>query len=336
MVLQGARHDLGGRGGAAVDQHHHRLAAGQVAGLGLVAIHVLRVAAAGGDDLARFEEGVGDRHRLVEQPARIVAQVEHIALHVVRAAHLLLHLQDALLQVLEGLLGELGHAQHAHIALDPALGRGDLDVGAGDHDVEGLVGAFAHDGDGDVRADRPAHLVHRVREGQAQHALAVDMGDEVVGLDPGLGRGGVVDRRHHLDEAVLHGDLDPEAPELALGLHLHVVEGAGGQIGRMRVQGREHAVDGALDQGLLVRLLHIRGAHALEDVAEQVEIFVGGAGVAFLGAQRDGERSGDDRSGERAPEGCDDEFLHGVPALPWGSANQLAGGTGAPSSRTST
>ena len=115
-----------------------------------------------------------------------------------------------------------------------------------------------------------------------------------------------------------------------------VVEGAGGQIGRMRVQRREHAVDGALDQGLLVRLLHIRGAHALEDVAEQVEIFVGGAGVAFLGAQRDGERSGDDRSGERAPEGCDDEFLHGVPALPWGSANQLAGGTGAPSSRTST
>ncbi len=60
---------------------------------------------------------------------------------------------------------------------------------------------------------------------QAQHRFAVDVGDEVAGLQPGLGGGRLVDRRHHLDEAVLHGDLDAEAAELALGLLAHVLEG---------------------------------------------------------------------------------------------------------------
>ena len=48
------------------------------------------------------------------------------------------------------------------------------------------------------------------------------MGDEVVGLQAGLGGGRVVDRRDDLDDAVLHRDLDAEAAELAARLHLHV------------------------------------------------------------------------------------------------------------------
>ena len=49
-------------------------------------------------------------------------------------------------------------------------------------------------------------------------------GDEVAGLDPGAVGRRALDRRHHLDEAVLLGDLDAEPAELALGLHPHVVE----------------------------------------------------------------------------------------------------------------
>ena len=52
-------------------------------GPGAEALHLVGVAAAGGDDLAAVEEGVGDEHRLVEQAARIAAQVEHEALQLV-------------------------------------------------------------------------------------------------------------------------------------------------------------------------------------------------------------------------------------------------------------
>src|ERR1019366_718059 len=47
---------------------------------------------------------------------------------------------------------------------------------------------------------------------------------DVVGHNAGLGRRRFVDRRDHLHQAVLHGDLDAEAAELAAGLHLYVAE----------------------------------------------------------------------------------------------------------------
>ena len=50
---------------------------------------------------------------------------------------------------------------------------------------------------------------------------------------------------------------------------------SGVHVGRMRIERGQHAVDGALDQRLLVRRRHILGAHALEDVAENRELPVG-------------------------------------------------------------
>ena len=54
-------------------------------------------AAAGRDDLALVDEGVGHRHRLVEQAAGIVAQVEHDAGQLV--ADLALQLLDRLSRI---------------------------------------------------------------------------------------------------------------------------------------------------------------------------------------------------------------------------------------------
>ena len=83
QVLQRAGDDLGGRGRAAVDQHHQRLAVGEVEARarreGLI---LIGVAAAGRDDLALGEERVDDLDRLGEQPARVVAQIEDIALEL--------------------------------------------------------------------------------------------------------------------------------------------------------------------------------------------------------------------------------------------------------------
>jgi hypothetical protein len=130
----------------------------------------------------------------------------------------------------------------------------------------------AHDGQGDRRVDLAAHLVDRLVQREAEHLLAVDMGDQVVAQDAGaLGRR-VVDRRHHLDEAVFHGDLDAEAAELAAGLDLHVLEALLVHVARMRIERRQHAVDRGFDQLGFLGALDIVGAHFFEDVPEQVEL----------------------------------------------------------------
>ena len=105
--------------------------------------------------------------------------------------------------------------------------------------------------------------------------VVVDRGDDVARQDAGLGGRRVVDRRDDLDEAVLLGDLDAEAAELALGLDLHVLERLGVHVARMRVERGEHAVDGRLDQLGFVGLLDIVVADLVEHVAEQIELAIG-------------------------------------------------------------
>jgi hypothetical protein len=91
------------------------------------------------------------------------------------------------------------------------------------------------------------------------------------------------DRRHDLDDAVLHRDFDAQPAELAAGLDLHVLVDLRVHVARMRVEGREHAVDGILHQRLLVDRLDIVAADSLEHVAEQVELLVELALVGRLG-----------------------------------------------------
>ena len=95
------------------------------------------------------------------------------------------------------------------------------------------------------------------------------MGDDVVGHDAGLGGGCIVDRRHHLDQPVFHGDLDAEAAELAARLLLHVAEALGVHVARMRIETASMPLMADFDQLAVVRLLDVVGAHPLEHVAEQ-------------------------------------------------------------------
>ena len=157
----------------------------------------------------------------------------------------------------------------------------DADDVAHDLDVERIVDALAHDRQRDRRVDGAAHLLDRLLERQADDLLAVEMRDEVVGQQPGLGGGRVVDRRDDLDDAVLHGDLDAEAAELAAGLHLHVAVVLGAEVGGVRIERGQHAVDRRFDQHRVVGLLDVVGAHPLQHVAEEVELTV------ELGVRRD-------------------------------------------------
>ena len=64
--------------------------------MGVEALGLVGTAAAGRDDLAVVEEGVGDGDRLVEQAAGVVAQVDDVALDLVRRRSRVLSLSMAL------------------------------------------------------------------------------------------------------------------------------------------------------------------------------------------------------------------------------------------------
>jgi hypothetical protein len=219
----------GRRRRSAVDQDDDRLAAGQVAGEGIIALRLLGVAAAGRDDLAAVEEGVGDRDRLVEEAAGIVAEVEDVALHLV-LADVGLDLLDRRLEAVEGLLVERGDADIADLPLFMRAHRLDGDLGTDELHVEGLDDALPLDGERNRGVDAAAHLLDRLVEGHALHLLAVEGGDHVAGEDAGLG-GGV----SSISETTLTMPSSmvtsmPEAAEFAAGLDLHVLEVLGAEI----------------------------------------------------------------------------------------------------------
>ena len=108
-----------------------------------------------------------------------------------------------------------------------------------------------------------------------------EMGDEVAGFDTGAMGRRLIDGRNHLHEAVLHGDFDAQTAELALGLDPHVTEGVRVQIAGMGIQGRQHALNGELDQLLIGHVFDIVAADPLEDIAEELQLPIG-VGVAFL------------------------------------------------------
>ena len=66
----------------------------------------------------------------------------------------------------------------------------------------------------------------------------------------------------------------PSPPNSPRGLHLHVLELARWQVAGMGVERREHPLDRSLDELFVGHVLHIFRAHALEDIAEQVELAV--------------------------------------------------------------
>src|ERR1700704_4022757 len=340
LVLQGAGHDLGGRSRAAVDQDDQRLALGEVAGARVEALGLLRVAAAGRYDLAALQEGVGDRDRLIQQPARIVAQIDDIALELL-GRNLRRDVGDRLLEAVGGLLVERRDADVTDVfALDLRAHRAHPDDVAHDRHLERLVEALAHDLEADLGVDLAAHLFDGLIEGEALDGFVVEMGDDVAGANARLGGRSLVDRRHDLDQALFLRDLDAQPAELAARLDLPVAEALRVHVARMRIEPVEHPVDGRLDQLGVVRLFDIVRAHPFEDVAEQTELAVG-IRPRRLGARADrrhgrlGRKQGHGGACRRAHENQESLAHHPRTFSLSGVAHHGFGSAGDPSLRNS-
>ncbi len=136
VVLDGARDDLGGRGRAAIDQHHERLVEVRRVARGVVLLRRGRGAPARVDDHGALRhEDVADVDGLLEDSSRIAAQVEQELLHA-----LLLEPLQGLVELLARGVGEVGQhdvadARLQHEGVAHRLGR---DLGARDGQLDRL------------------------------------------------------------------------------------------------------------------------------------------------------------------------------------------------------
>ena len=153
------------------------------------------------------------------------------------------------------------------------LDADDGDGAPGDGHVNGLLRALVQDGQDHAGALRPANLLDGVVQAQLHGRLAVDLHDDVAGLQAGLVSRGVFNGRDHDEPPVLGADLDADAVEGPAGRVLQLLEIVGGEEGRVRVKLFEHALDGVLDQLGLGDLLDIVGLHHVHNLAEPAQGF---------------------------------------------------------------
>jgi hypothetical protein len=134
----------------------------------VVPLSVIGTASARRDDLAALDEGARDGDRLIEQPARIVAQVDDEADQLV--AGLLLQVLDRVLEPGVSLLVEAGDADVADIVpLEMRLDRLDLDDGPGEDDVERVAALAANRQLDPGRAEPSSLHARELRNMQAIH-----------------------------------------------------------------------------------------------------------------------------------------------------------------------
>jgi len=137
------------------------------------------------------------------------------------------------------------------------------------------------------------------------------MGDQVPRLYARVIGGGAIHGGDDLDEALFHGDLDPQPAKGAAGLAAHLIEVVGRQVARMRIERGQHAVDRGLDQLFGSHFLDILGADAFEHVAEQVELLVHRTiALLLLRHQRTGHLRRQNHPGNDAADPGQNMFLH--------------------------
>ena len=242
-------------------------------------LDVLAAAALGGDDHASVQETIGDLHRLIQQSAGIVAQIEDQAgdlsacfrpQRVERLAQVCVRpvLERLDLHIRQLAIEELSfHGdQPDHVAHERKRAR---------FRPSGALRLHRHLG-----ARRAHQRAHRLRLAPAVHGASIDLDQPIARLEPGARGGSVVDRRHHHHVVAARGELQADAAVFALGLLLEGGVRARVHEARVRIQGVDHAVDGSVDQLRLVHRFDVVILDQREHVTEYIELPVGARRIA--------------------------------------------------------
>jgi hypothetical protein len=249
------------------------LAAAQVVLRARVELHLRIIGAPVGVDHQRTlgQKRSRYRNRAVQQAAGIVAQIEHQAFHA--ALIFLEQAHDRGGEILAGVLLELAHAEIGVARLEQLrLDTLDLDDGARQRHHDGFRLAFAHDGERDLRVRLAAHALDGVGQRHAFDRGVIELDDEVARLHARARSGRIVDRGDHLDEAFFHADFDAQPAKLALRADLQLPERFLIEVGRMRIETGQHAVDRLGDEPLVVDRFDVVAFHASEHLGERAQL----------------------------------------------------------------
>src|SRR5258708_26044152 len=187
---------LSGPGATAIDDYHHRVVSPIFLLVREIFLLLIFLASLRVDDQAAVEEIIGNFHRLIQQSARIIAQIEDQSLDL--AVILRFELVDRFLDALARILLESGYADVAisigqHLRFD----RLNLDDVAREADGEQLGHAVAMQGQLDLAALGPAHPLGGVGERRVLGEVVVNLDNLVAGLDSGVICRSGLDRRHY-------------------------------------------------------------------------------------------------------------------------------------------
>ena len=206
VVLQSAGDDLAGRGRTFVHQHHQgHVFQHAFGGVGhafdrvRAAPALVKLGRGFVDELAFCQLPVGrdhrhvfrqerrrNGHRRVEQTAWVVAQIKHHAFEVGLG---FVDFFGFFGEIIHRALLELRQANPGVTRLDdPATHRLRADLLAGDHHIEGAVLFFAENRQTDLGVGLAAHAFDRFIESQTLDHGVVDLGDQIIRLEPGLER----------------------------------------------------------------------------------------------------------------------------------------------------
>jgi hypothetical protein len=321
VVLQRTRNDFRGRSRPAVHQHHDGVIAAAVAMIG--GIDLLR----GGTATLRYhhltlaQKVVGYIDGLVQQTARVFAQIHHQALDAVLA------------QVLEGVVhlphGIVAEAQNLEISDSRFEPEGGLHAGAddilADHFERDRLGhAFAPHRDLDRAAAVPLQQIDYFGGGEPVGGFAVHRNDGVAGANAGaIGRRSGKGRVHHgLVVARGHLHADPGIVPVLVFFPERVLLGV--EEGGMRIEAARDARQCAV-------INRVAGAHRRGEILFHQRV---GFGESRDGARRtpiDGrirrrrrpQAAGEPGPRERTQQDEENQGRQTIPPLPHRTANPL-------------
>ncbi len=279
------------------------------------------IAALGADDAAVVQKQVADLDGRPQQTAGVVAQIDDEA-----ARPVALHLLDRVAHLLGRRLAEAGQADVADLVflvdhIVPRLGvvglaavaehAGHDDDGPRDGDVHRLLGPLVQHRQRHLLSGVALDQIDRLVHAHVLGRFAVDFEDEVAGQDAGLVGGGA---DHGTDNGQLaailpiRADLDADAAELALALLLELLVLARRNVGRVRIEPFQPAVNHVLDELAFPVLIDIHDV-VLPDLvqhinhqADQFVILVLLAGGSAVGdGQSEHGHGGDGEQPEQVP-----------------------------------